>query len=1473
MAITPAKKYLTNVANGIGGYEMSVDQPGDLSATLSGLPGVPWVAGVGDLDGDGIADIIVGTPGSDDKDVDAGRIFVASGLATGVASFTVSDPLSTSVIDGITLGDMAGATVGSIADLNGDLRPELLIGSPLLNRAGADTGAGFVIWGPSAGGGVDLADPNTANGDGYVIRGELAGDRAGSTMAAIADLNGDGKAEVLIGSPGNDAAGASAGSAYVVFGKSTDTAVLLTNVAAGTGGFRINGQAAGDAAGSALSSVADMNGDGLAEIVVGAPGNDAGGTDAGAVYVVFGKATTASVDLATVAAGPGGFRITGAALGARAGTVLASLGDVNGDARGDLLIGAPGSNEAYVVFGQAGTTDINLSTVASGVGGYRIIAEHVGDLSALSVAGGGDFNLDGIPDLVIGASHNNEGGTNAGAVYVVWGGGAATVNLSMVAAGMGGAKIVGVAGSLAGSSAAVQADMNGDGAPELIIGSPGGAETVSVVYADASWQPDPTVYGTDGDDVIGPGYGGYHTVGDGLDTILGLGGNDTIDAAGGNDVVEGGAGSDAIQGGTGNDTISGDAGADTVWGNEGDDTISGGLDDDTLDGGGGLDIVLGGDGLDSLTGGDGNDALDGGTGNDVLDGGAGNDTLTGGTGADAMTGGAGDDTYRVDSASDTVSEGLSGGTDTVISNVNWTLGTNVENLVLTGSAHTGTGNGSANTITGGTGNDVLNGNSGNDTLYGGGGNDALTGGTGADRMQGDAGDDRYSVDNLGDLVVEAAGGGFDTVIASIDWTLADNVEALTLSGAGHIGTGNGLDNTLFGGTGADTLYGGNGNDTLDGKGGADLMVGGDGDDKYYVSSALDVVQEALGGGIDTVYASANWTVTDNVENVRLTGAAHVVTGNALDNSIVGTGGADRLDGGLGDDTLLGGDGDDTLTSGAGIDTLAGGSGDDRYVLHGGRAHIEDFLGHDTIDASQATGDSYVDLSGDTISHVEAEDCDLGQGGSTVLPLDVQFLQDLTGSFGDDIATVRGLIPGIVGALQAVQPNSWFGSSTFVDKPIGPFGTTGEWTYNTLLSLTSNVTSLTATYNGMSIRNGMDAPESQLEALMQLGLRSAEVGFRADSARFTVLFTDAPYHVAGDGAAAGILTPNNGDTILNGTPAGTGEDYPMIGQVKAALEAANIIPIFAIAGGYESTYQGLVTALGRGTVVTLTANSSNVVAALTSGLTAATTTEIEDAIGGIGNDTLKGGHRANVLTGNGGNDSLDGGEDDDTLNGGSGNDVLTGGTGADRMIGGTGNDTYYVDNLGDVTQETIGGGTDTVVASVDWTLAANMEYLQLSGLAFIGTGNDLNNRITATGTGAQLSGLAGDDRLTGGLGADTLIGGAGVDTMTGGAGADIFRYAAPTDGADRITDFSRLSDTLEFSALGFGDGLIAGMDLVAGGRFVSGVAANQAQGQFVYNRTTGALAWDGDGTGTGASQLIATLTGRPALTGGELHVIA
>ena len=124
--------------------------------------------------------------------------------------------------------------------------------------------------------------------------------------------------------------------------------------------------------------------------------------------------------------------------------------------------------------------------------------------------------------------------------------------------------------------------------------------------------------------------------------------------------------------------------------------------------------------------------------------------------------------------------------------------------------------------------------------------------------------------------------------------------------------------------------------------------------------------------------------------------------------------------------------------------MAGGAGDDTYHISGGHVQIEDYLGHDTLDASDATGNSYIDLSGETESLIENEVCLIQGGDSTSAPLDLQFLQDRSGSFGDDIAMVRSLIPGIVSAVQAVQANSMFGVSSFIDKPIAPFGAAGEW---------------------------------------------------------------------------------------------------------------------------------------------------------------------------------------------------------------------------------------------------------------------------------------------------------------------------------------------------------------------------------------------------------------------------------------------
>ena len=356
-------------------------------------------------------------------------------------------------------------------------------------------------------------------------------------------------------------------------------------------------------------------------------------------------------------------------------------------------------------------------------------------------------------------------------------------------------------------------------------------------------------------------------------------------------------------------------------------------------------------------------------GNDTLAGGLGNDTLDGGAGQDSMVGGAGDDTYRVDQGNDVVVEAPGGGIDTVFASVNYSLGTEVENLVLAGTAAiNGAGNAAGNVLTGNAADNQLFGNAGNDTLSGGAGNDLLDGGTGQDSMAGGAGDDSYRVDDANDVVVEDTGAGIDNVTATVTHTLAANVENLTLGGAAAIGgtgnalgnviTGNGAANqlsgldgndSLVGGAGNDTLDGGAGNDTLDGGVGQDSMVGGAGDDTYRVDQGNDAVVEAASGGIDTVFASVNFSLVANVENLTLTGSLAINgAGNALANLLVGN---------AGNNQLFGLDGNDTLNGGAGNDLLNGGSGNDVFVFGAG-------FGADTItgfDADPAGGQDLLDF--------------------------------------------------------------------------------------------------------------------------------------------------------------------------------------------------------------------------------------------------------------------------------------------------------------------------------------------------------------------------------------------------------------------------------------------------------------------------------------------------------------------------------
>jgi beta-glucanase (GH16 family)/Ca2+-binding RTX toxin-like protein len=269
-----------------------------------------------------------------------------------------------------------------------------------------------------------------------------------------------------------------------------------------------------------------------------------------------------------------------------------------------------------------------------------------------------------------------------------------------------------------------------------------------------------------------------------------------------------------------------------------------------------------GNALDNIiTGNDAGGKLVGGAGNDVLTGGLGADYLDGGAGVDQLIGGFGDDRYIVDAVKDVVIEKAGAGYDTIESSVTYTLPANVEALLLTGTANIdGIGIGSDGGV-------KITGNSGANHLWGGAGDDILDGGKGADILEGGAGNDTYYVDSGSDKVVEAVGGGVDTVMSGVTYTLSANVENLTLiNGGDAAGYGNELANTLLGNSGANKLYGlagddvingGAGKDTIDGGLGADRLTGGADADTFVFGrqSGIDVVTD-FGNGMDAIDISA-----------------------------------------------------------------------------------------------------------------------------------------------------------------------------------------------------------------------------------------------------------------------------------------------------------------------------------------------------------------------------------------------------------------------------------------------------------------------------------------------------------------------------------------------------------------------------------------------------------------------------------------
>jgi len=434
------------------------------------------VAGAGDVNGDGIADVIIGAP-------DANSSYVVYGNATPTSPVQLGalDPASTGFrIDGAAGGDRSGSSVAGAGDINGDGIADVIIGAPNAdNNSRTNSGSSYVVYGSDTPTNINLNSLGTA---GFRIDGAATSDNSGNSVAGAGDVNGDDKDDVIIGAPNADPNGNNSGSSYVVYGSDTPTDIDLNSLDAA--GFRIDGAAANDSSGRSVAGAGDVNGDDKDDVIIGAPFADPNGEASGSSYVVYGNATpTSPVQLGSLNPASTGFRIDGALADDRSGSSVAGAGDVNGDDKDDVIIGAPNadnnsrsnSGSSYVVYGSATPTDIDLLN-SLGAAGFRIDGAGTNDGSGNSVAGARDVNGDGKDDVIIGAPRaDNNSRSNSGSSYVVYGSATPTdIDLATpLDPASTGFRIDGAAaGAESGSSVAGAGDVNGDGTADVIIGAP-----------------------------------------------------------------------------------------------------------------------------------------------------------------------------------------------------------------------------------------------------------------------------------------------------------------------------------------------------------------------------------------------------------------------------------------------------------------------------------------------------------------------------------------------------------------------------------------------------------------------------------------------------------------------------------------------------------------------------------------------------------------------------------------------------------------------------------------------------------------------------------------------------------------------------------------------------------------------------------------------------------------------------------------
>ncbi len=501
------------------------------------------VSNIGDFNGDGIDDFIVGAYQNDlGGTSNAGAAYIMYGSSEGrldnlnVSSLTAERGFR---IIGQEAGDQFGLSVSGAGDVNGDGLMDVIIGAPRFEQGGL-AGRAYVIYGKAGHTNMDITSLPTA--DGYEITNSGV-HATGFSVASAGDVNNDGIDDMLVGATTDSAGGSGAGAAYLVFGQAGTPASVNLAALTPAQGIKLTGDMAGDSLGRAVAGLGDVSGDGIEDFLVTAQAQDGNGTNSGAAYVIFGKTSGwANIDLSSLAAADG-FALLGAAAGDTLGFSASEVGDFNGDGINDLLVGAHnGAPEgiAYVIYGGTDIANVDLATLTAAQGS-QINGVTANGRFGQSVSSAGDVDGDGIDDIIVGVPGSAEKGSTTGSAYVIYGktGGLGNINVSSLTT-QDGFKIEGrIAGSEtastgagSGTSVSGAGDINGDGFDDLIVGATGPSGTsgtAHIIYGTSRTSQWMVLSGTNADDWI--------TGGSSSDKINGGGGADTILAYGGDDFV------------------------------------------------------------------------------------------------------------------------------------------------------------------------------------------------------------------------------------------------------------------------------------------------------------------------------------------------------------------------------------------------------------------------------------------------------------------------------------------------------------------------------------------------------------------------------------------------------------------------------------------------------------------------------------------------------------------------------------------------------------------------------------------------------------------------------------------------------------------------------------------------------------------------------------------------------------------------